>query len=252
MQLKCHVQDLPGRLMMARLLEERGSVRIAHTQRTPNQISRVSPESELENLLLVIFSSSSVVSSLISTVLDTMLRYAATANKRHIAAAVGVSGGAVTFYALSSETSEDEFLDAVPHHSQPEHLATGVPHPFVSQLLGGGRSSTSVALTEGTRPAFTVSPRLTRHPFISKQIPSREEQLARLTAGNEEFDVLVVGGGATGSGVALDAQMRGLNTALIERADFSSETSSRSTKLVSLRVGICACMTHGILGFHTH
>ena len=239
MQLKCHVQDLPGRLMMARLLEERGSVRIAHTQRTPNQISRVSPESELENLLLVIFSSSSVVSSLISTVLDTMLRYAATANKRHIAAAVGVSGGAVTFYALSSDTSEDEFLDAVPHHSQPEHLATGVPHPFVSQLLGGGRSSTSVALTEGTRPAFTVSPRLTRHPFISKQIPNREEQLARLTAGDEEFDVLVVGGGATGSGVALDAQMRGLNTALIERADFSSETSSRSTKLVSLRVGIC-------------
>ena len=169
-----------------------------------------------------------------------MLRYAATANKRHIAAAAGVSGGAVTFYALSSAPSEDELLDAVPHHSQPdEHLATGVPHPFVSQLLGGGRSSTSVALTEGTRPAFTVSPRLTRHPFISKQIPNREEQLARLTAGDEEFDVLVVGGGATGSGVALDAQMRGLNTALIERADFSSETSSRSTKLVSLRVGIC-------------
>ena len=184
-----------------------------------------------------------------------MLRYAATANKRHIAAAVGVSGGAVTFYALSSAPSEDELLDAyaVPHHSQPEHLATGVPHPFVTQLLGGGRSSTSVALTEGNRPAFTVSPRLTRHPFISKEIPSREEQLARLSAGDEEFDVLVVGGGATGSGVALDAQMRGLNTALIERADFSSETSSRSTKLVSLRVGICLYGTCvGILGFHTH
>lgn len=176
--------------------------------------------------------------------LSTMLRYAATANKRHIAAAVGVSGGAVTFYALSSAPSEDELLDAVPHDSQPEPLASGVPHPFVSQLLGGGRSSTSVALTEGTRPAFTVSPRLTRHPFISKELSSREEQLARL-AGDEEFDVLVVGGGATGSGVALDAQMRGLNTALIERADFSSETSSRSTKLVSLRVGICARMAHG-------
>eukprot|EP00945_MAST-04E_sp_MAST-4E-sp1_P006499 g6499.t1 len=48
----------------------------------------------------------------------------------------------------------------------------------------------------------------------------------------EEFDVLVVGGGATGSGAALDAQLRGLKTCLIERGDFANETSSRSTKLV--------------------
>lgn len=62
-------------------------------------------------------------------------------------------------------------------------------------------------------------------------LPTREEQIARLSSG-EAFDVLVIGGGATGSGAALDAQMRGLHTALIERADFSSETSSRSTKLI--------------------
>jgi glycerol-3-phosphate dehydrogenase len=46
------------------------------------------------------------------------------------------------------------------------------------------------------------------------------------------FDVLVVGGGATGSGIALDAATRGLSVALVERGDFASETSSRSTKLV--------------------
>lgn len=48
----------------------------------------------------------------------------------------------------------------------------------------------------------------------------------------KEFDLLVVGGGATGAGIALDAATRGLNIALVEKYDFSSGTSSRSTKLV--------------------
>lgn len=46
------------------------------------------------------------------------------------------------------------------------------------------------------------------------------------------LDVLVVGGGITGAGVALDAASRGLKTALVERADFASGTSSKSSKLV--------------------
>ena len=48
----------------------------------------------------------------------------------------------------------------------------------------------------------------------------------------ERFDVLVVGGGITGVGVALDAASRGLRTALVERDDFASGTSSKSSKLV--------------------
>ncbi len=47
-----------------------------------------------------------------------------------------------------------------------------------------------------------------------------------------EFDVLVIGGGITGAGIALDAQLRGLNVALLEMQDFASGTSSRSTKLI--------------------
>ncbi len=47
-----------------------------------------------------------------------------------------------------------------------------------------------------------------------------------------EFDLVVVGGGITGAGVALDAATRGFSVALIERADFASGTSSRSSKLV--------------------
>jgi len=48
----------------------------------------------------------------------------------------------------------------------------------------------------------------------------------------EPYDLLVIGGGATGAGIALDAVTRGLKVALVERDDFSSGTSSKSTKLV--------------------
>src|SRR5688500_5371788 len=49
---------------------------------------------------------------------------------------------------------------------------------------------------------------------------------------DRQFDVLVVGGGITGCGVALDAVTRGLRTALVERRDLASGTSSKSSKLV--------------------
>src|SRR5713226_6898738 len=48
----------------------------------------------------------------------------------------------------------------------------------------------------------------------------------------KSFDVCVIGGGATGAGCALDAQLRGLRTVLIEATDFASGASSASTKLV--------------------
>jgi glycerol-3-phosphate dehydrogenase len=47
-----------------------------------------------------------------------------------------------------------------------------------------------------------------------------------------EYDIVVIGGGATGCGVAVDAASRGLKVALVEKYDFSSGTSSRSTKLI--------------------
>ncbi len=58
----------------------------------------------------------------------------------------------------------------------------------------------------------------------------RAAALERLA--NEQFDVLVIGGGITGAGVALDAASRGLRTALVERDDFASGTSSKSSKMV--------------------
>lgn len=50
--------------------------------------------------------------------------------------------------------------------------------------------------------------------------------------GRETFDLLVIGGGVTGAGVALDAASRGLRTALVEKRDFAAGTSSRTTKLI--------------------
>jgi glycerol-3-phosphate dehydrogenase len=58
----------------------------------------------------------------------------------------------------------------------------------------------------------------------------RQDSLRRLA--DEQFDVLVIGGGITGVGVALDAASRGLKTALVEMNDFASGTSSKSSKMI--------------------
>src|SRR5438552_12187086 len=61
-------------------------------------------------------------------------------------------------------------------------------------------------------------------------MPARAEHLANLS--KRTFDVLVVGGGITGAGVARDAALRGLSVALIDKGDFASGTSSRSSRLI--------------------
>jgi len=65
---------------------------------------------------------------------------------------------------------------------------------------------------------------------MTRRVLSRPDAIAALTA--DPFDVVVVGGGITGAGVALDAATRGYSVALVEKADYASGTSSRSSKLV--------------------
>jgi len=61
---------------------------------------------------------------------------------------------------------------------------------------------------------------------------NRSDQIARLADATESWDIVIVGGGATGLGIAVDAASRGYRTALLEQADFSAGTSSKSTKLI--------------------
>jgi glycerol-3-phosphate dehydrogenase len=77
-------------------------------------------------------------------------------------------------------------------------------------------------------------------------IPSRSNQVQRLQSG-VEYDVLIIGGGATGAGCALDAAARGLTVACVERGDFASETSSRSTKLIWAGIRYMATATAALL-----
>jgi glycerol-3-phosphate dehydrogenase len=76
----------------------------------------------------------------------------------------------------------------------------------------------------------------------SPAIPRRAQRLAAL--GDRHFDLLVIGGGITGAGIARDAARRGLAVALVEREDFASGTSSRSSRLIH---GGVRYLEHGYL-----
>jgi len=72
--------------------------------------------------------------------------------------------------------------------------------------------------------------------------PRRADTLSRLA--RDTFDLLIIGGGINGAGIARDASLRGLNVALIERDDFASGTSSRSSRLIH---GGVRYLEHGYL-----
>ncbi|KAF7115606.1 hypothetical protein CNMCM5793_002700 [Aspergillus hiratsukae] len=69
-------------------------------------------------------------------------------------------------------------------------------------------------------------------PAIKSRLEQIEDLKRSSSGKDDEYDLIVIGGGATGSGIALDAATRGLKVAVVERDDFSAGTSSKSTKLV--------------------
>ncbi|CEJ80117.1 Putative Glycerol-3-phosphate dehydrogenase [[Torrubiella] hemipterigena] len=110
-------------------------------------------------------------------------------------------------------------------------------------LLGAAAVATGgavvLSLRKSNRPTWDQPMVPLKHnPDTGRIIPqafpaakSRADSMAELRR-EEEYDLLIVGGGATGTGIALDAVTRGLKVALVERDDFSAGTSSKSTKLV--------------------
>ena len=74
-----------------------------------------------------------------------------------------------------------------------------------------------------------ISSAVIRHALV-EHVKPRKDALAAAT--KQSFDICVIGGGATGAGCALDGQLRGLRTVLLDAGDFASAASSASTKLV--------------------
>ena len=87
-------------------------------------------------------------------------------------------------------------------------------------------------IAEMMKQEFTAD--LSKVPFENKikfdySLKSRDENTKELES--TEYDLLIIGGGASGCGVVLDAASRGLKCAVIDKYDFASGTSSRSTKM---------------------
>ena len=131
-------------------------------------------------------------------------------------------------------------------------LARPLAYASIAAATGG----TAIYALSGDRndlPAKVHKPKFDKSgkviPPTFPRVKSRQEHISALkrsgpdsptldqvrnTSSNDEdiFDLLIIGGGATGTGIALDAVTRGLKVALIERDDFSSGASSKSTKLI--------------------
>ncbi|KAN0063230.1 mitochondrial glycerol-3-phosphate dehydrogenase [Thecaphora frezii] len=145
--------------------------------------------------------------------------------------------GAYAAYSMTSSIYADA-PDTVPGDTRPHPLWSP---PTRAQMIEALKQSSAKGLrpiasrAEADNSSLTASAKDARgsspSPAASKESSG---QLASRSGDDESegFDLLIVGGGATGAGVAVDAATRGLSVALVERDDFGAGTSSKSTKLV--------------------
>ena len=119
------------------------------------------------------------------------------------------------------------------HPSSALYFLDMFPRSFFSRKALAYTSAGTLAVAGGSYyflnsgPAYPASTRENRRPPPPWLPPGREHNLSVLKASGSgddhtKFDLLIVGGGATGAGVAVDAASRGLKVALVERDDFSS------------------------------
>lgn len=161
-----------------------------------------------------------------------------TLTNRSVLVAVALAGGAVATYSLTKPSLYAEAPDTVPGDTRPHPLWSP---PTRAQMLEALKQSSAKSLrpiaSKGRSDNSSLLP-LAKDATSSSPSPAASEQLGGTAAsrsGDEDgegFDILVVGGGATGAGVAVDAATRGLSVAMVERDDFGAGTSSKSTKLV--------------------
>ena len=94
------------------------------------------------------------------------------------------------------------------------------------------RYEAAIRIANHLRPEFVVMGYSTGGDVRFTQDKTETRQLVLNALDGGEFDVVIIGGGITGVGCALDAASRGLSVALLEQRDLGSGTSSRSSKLI--------------------
>ncbi|KAG0253861.1 mitochondrial glycerol-3-phosphate dehydrogenase [Mortierella polycephala] len=187
-------------------------------------------------------------------------RHSSSFNRRAAYATAGATTLALTSYYCSLQRQrslDDDNFELPPHSSmiylEPQQLARDPtrPHAFWAppsreemlrileegpgaiKAIGVAKERTS-RVAGGSAAAETPTPTPTPTPTaVTTAVPADASTSSGLIEDESDvFDLLIIGGGATGAGCAVDAATRGLKVALVERDDFSSGTSSRSTKLV--------------------
>ncbi|KAG0240981.1 FAD dependent oxidoreductase-domain-containing protein [Mortierella sp. GBAus27b] len=174
-------------------------------------------------------------------------RHSSSFGRKAAYATAGATTLALTgyYYNLKQKRSlDDDQFEYPPHSSmiylEPQQIRDPTrPHAFwappsrdeMIRMLQQGPGAIKDILAAKENVSSSTAPGKT----AGASTPSKPEATNAIPAADGEtdvFDLLIIGGGATGAGCALDAATRGLKVAMVERDDFSSGTSSRSTKLV--------------------
>ena len=146
--------------------------------------------------------------------------------------AAALAGGGVLYYVYRPRKLPGSDPASVPPPRYTDDGRFSPPRfPLVKtrdEQIADLKKSSGLQSTAGTVKATTKG-------VLESLIGSKEAGAVETNKEQEDaepYDLLVIGGGATGAGIALDAATRGLRVALVEREDFASGTSSKSTKLV--------------------
>lgn len=154
------------------------------------------------------------------------------------AAAIVVIGGVSMFTHSSTRAEEKANYQSVQGDIRPHPLWSP---PTRAQMISALKASSGKSLRPQASRSVNDNSSLQRiatESISSTPSPSASENSGGTPFGKDGdedgqgFDLLIVGGGATGSGVAVDAATRGLSVAMVEKDDFGAGTSSKSTKLI--------------------
>jgi len=119
------------------------------------------------------------------------------------------------------------------------HHGVGRDHkPWINRYWGRDLVKVFQAAKAQLDPLAVLNPGVVFDPDLTQAAPGKELFSPKARAANlnrfeqEEFDLLVIGGGIVGAGVAWDAALRGLSAALVEKGDFGSGTSGKSSRMI--------------------